>query len=123
MQLRRILLVDDNSINLQILEELLSGDYATMSVESGELAQDVAPKFLPELVLLDIMMPGIDGYDTCRWIRRHPELSNTKVIFISAKASEADIAFGMKTGADDYVTKPFNHQQLLDLVQSHLSSC
>ena len=72
MAAARILIVDDNPVNLAVFEELLEEDYETLSVESGEQAMAVAPDFEPDLVLLDVMMPGIDGYETCRRIRKRP---------------------------------------------------
>ena len=116
----KILIVDDNELNLAILEELLSDNYETVSAESGEQAISVAPVFKPDLVLLDVMMPGIDGYETCRWIRAHPELNAIKVIMVSAKASPVDIERGLEAGADEYITKPFDVDALSESVRKHL---
>jgi CheY-like chemotaxis protein len=117
----RILIVDDNPVNLAVFEELLEQDYETLSVESGEQAMAVAPDFEPHLVLLDVMMPGIDGYETCRWIRSRPELSHTRVIMVSAKAMCGDIDSGMRSGANKYVTKPFALSSLRDVIKAELS--
>ena len=116
----RILIVDDVDMNILILEELLSEDYEIAFARSGEEAQARAPQFGPDLVLLDVMMPGIDGYETCRWIRANPDLAGVKVIMISAKATAADVEQGLAAGADDYITKPFGHEWVIETVRKHL---
>lgn len=109
----KILVVDDNPVNIFILEELLEDHYEVVSVMSGEKALAVAPQFQPDVMLLDIMMPGIDGYETCRRFRSQPTLSATKIIMVSAKALATERMKGFEAGADDYVTKPFDHGELL----------
>ena len=79
-QHNRILAVDDNPTNIAILEELLSDDYELATAASGEEALEVADTFRPDLVLLDIMMPGIDGYETCQKMRTDPVLQGTKIV-------------------------------------------
>ena len=116
----KILIVDDCDVNILILEELLSNDYELASARSGEEAQALAPQFGPDLVLLDVMMPGIDGYETCRWIRANPDLTGVKVIMVSAKATAADVEQGLAAGADDYITKPFDHEWITETVRKHL---
>jgi CheY-like chemotaxis protein len=121
MHKARILIVDDVDVNILILEELLSDDYEFASARSGEEAQALAPQFEPHLVLLDVMMHGIDGYETYRWIRANPDLAGVKIIMVSAKASAAGVEQGLAAGADDYITKPFNHKSLLETVRKHLA--
>lgn len=121
MRIGKILLVDDNPMNLAVLEELLSDDYETVSAESGEQAKSLVREFKPDLVLLDVMMPGIDGYETCRWIRSRPELKATKIIMVSAKATSADVEQGLATGADDYITKPIDMRLLGEAIQEQLT--
>ena len=104
----RILLVDDNPTNLAILEEMLEDEFDLATSTSGEEALALATEFEPALILLDVMMPGIDGYETCRRLRSHAELRNTKVIMVSAKAMVSERLQGYEVGADDYVTKPFD---------------
>ncbi len=116
----RILLVDDNATNLAILEEMLEDDYQIATSASGEEALALAPEFEPSLILLDVMMPGMDGYETCRRLRTHGALRHTKVIMVSAKAMVSERIEGYKAGADDYVTKPFDQEELLAKVKVYL---
>lgn len=82
----RILIVDDHPDNLEILEDVLGDDYEIATAACGEEALELAETFRPALILLDIMMPGIDGYETCRRLRATPSLRHTKIMMISAKA-------------------------------------
>ena len=109
----KILIVDDNATNIAILEELLSDHYKLHSARSGEEALAALEEFRPDLILLDIMMPGIDGYETCRRIRANPAHKNVKVIMVSAKAMVSERLKGYEAGADDYITKPFGTDELL----------
>ena len=119
-QHNRILAVDDNPTNIAILEELLSDDYVLATAASGEEALEIAATFRPDLVLLDIMMPGIDGYETCQKMRADPSLQGTKIVMVSAKAMTSERLKGYEAGADDYVTKPFDSAELLAKVQVYL---
>lgn len=116
----KILVVDDNAVNIAILEELLSDDYSVSQAMSGEEALDLAQEILPDLILLDIMMPGMDGYETCLRIRANTDLRHTKVIMVSARAMPEERLEGYGVGADDYVTKPFNESELLAKVRVFL---
>lgn len=116
----RILIVDDNPINIDILEEMFEDEYQLAIASSGEEALNVAEHFNPDLVLLDVMMPGIDGYETCLKFRSHPTLQYTKIIMVSAKALLTERMQGYEAGADDYVTKPFDREELLAKVQVYL---
>ncbi len=82
----RILAVDDNPTNLAVLEDLLADDYDLRTAATGDEALQCAPAFRPDLILLDIMMPGIDGYETCRRLRAESDLRHTKIVMVSAKA-------------------------------------
>lgn len=115
----RILGVDDHPTNLAVLAEVFEG-YELKLAGSGEQALKEAEAFAPDVVLLDIMMPGIDGYDVCRQMRRHPKLGKAKIIMVSAKAMVAERLAGYKAGADDYVTKPFDDEELLAKVRVFL---
>ncbi len=116
----RILLVDDHPRNLAILQRMLGSTYRLETAASGEDALQVAPKFEPDLVLLDIMMPGIDGYETCRRFRAHSQIAQTKIIMVSAKAMVSERLAGYQAGADDYVVKPFDEDELLAKVRVYL---
>jgi len=102
----RILVVDDDFMNREIIAELIADDYDLAFAENGLEAIEVAEQFRPALVLLDIMMPGLNGYETCERLKKnHPF---TKVILVSAKALASERLRGYDVGADDYVTKPFD---------------
>ncbi len=116
----RILIVDDNSTNVALLEDLLSDDYSVATAASGEEALALALDFCPALILLDIMMPGINGYETCQRIRSDPILRNVKIIMVSAKAMVSERLKGYESGADDYITKPFDEEELLAKVRVYL---
>jgi putative two-component system response regulator len=109
---QRILAVDDNVDNLQILEEILGDSFTLKCVSSGMEALRVAPVFRPALVLLDVMMPGIDGIDTCRRLRARPELGYTKILMLSAKADLEDRLRAYQSGAVDYIAKPFDDREV-----------
>jgi two-component system, sensor histidine kinase and response regulator len=116
----RILIVDDHPRNIAILQKIFSHEYRTASATSGEEALRLAPSFVPDLVLLDIMMGGIDGYETCRRLRALPELARTKVIMVSARALADERLAGYEAGADDYVVKPFDADELIAKVRVFL---
>jgi len=108
----KILIVDDDPMNIEIIEEILGELYSIKSVSSGEDAIDTAHEFMPDLILLDIMMGGIDGYEVCRRIRNNDKLALTKIILVSAKQMLQDRLEGYSAGADDYISKPFDPEEL-----------
>ncbi len=117
MRLQRVLLVDDNPRNLFIMEKILGDAYLHSSTTSGEEALEIAASFRPDLILLDIMMPGIDGYETCRRLRAGRIAGFPKVIMVSARAMTRERLEGYQAGADDYLTKPFSADELLAKVR------
>jgi two-component system sensor histidine kinase/response regulator len=104
----RVLIVDDNPSNVAILTEIFEEDHEVEAAGSGEEALKIASRFRPDVVLLDIMMPGIDGYEVCRRMRADKELWSVKIVFLSAKASTEERLEGYAAGADDYLVKPFD---------------
>jgi len=116
----KILAVDDDPNNIAILEELLEDHYDLKTSSNGEQALEIAPAFLPDVIFLDIMMPGMDGYEVCRRLREHHTLKDTKIIMLSARAMRAELFEGFRVGADDYITKPFDGDDFLEKVQVHL---
>jgi putative two-component system response regulator len=114
----RILAVDDNADNLLILQELLAYDHTLMSVGSGEQAIEVAPTFKPDLVLLDVLMPGLDGVATCRALRSLPELAGSRIVMLSAKNELNDRLVAYQAGAVDYIGKPFDHSEVAAKVEA-----
>lgn len=114
---QRILIVDDSEMNLEVLEHLLSKNYKLESACSGEVCLEKMQAFCPDLVLLDIMMPGLNGHETCRQIKSNTCGGFTQVILISGRASTEERLEGYRVGADDYMVKPFDHDELLAKVQ------
>jgi signal transduction histidine kinase len=116
----KILIVDDTPTNLSILEEILEEDYFISVAQSGLQALNITERFMPDLILLDVNMPGIDGFETCRKLKSRKDTRNLPVIFITARAEPEDVIQGFKEGGVDYITKPFNHSEVLARVQTHL---
>ncbi len=116
----KILCVDDDVINRATFVELLEDDFEIILAENGPEAIEKLHRYRPELVLLDIMMPGMNGYEVCERIRKTENLRHTKIIMISAKAMVAERLAGYDSGADDYMTKPFDHDELVAKIHVHL---
>ena len=117
----KVLIVDDTPPNIDVLRKTLEPEQYEIAIAlSGEAALILAPKFLPDLILLDIRMPGIDGYETCRQLKANESTQKTPVIFISANSETRDIVEGFHVGGVDYVTKPFRAEEVLARVRSHL---
>jgi adenylate cyclase len=120
MSKKTILLVDDTPANIEILIGVLGDIYNIEVATNGVAALQVAKKNLPHLILLDIMMPEMDGYETCRRLKKNSITSEIPIIFITAKTKREDIVKGFEIGGQDYVTKPFNSHELLARVKTHL---
>lgn len=119
-----ILLVDDEPDNLQVLGNILNQDaYEIAIATNGNQALAFAEGEQPDLILLDIMMPGLDGFEVCRQLKAAPRTAAIPIIFLTARAEPADIVQGITLGAVDYVTKPFNGAELLARVRTHLELC
>ncbi|MGB5746340.1 MAG: SpoIIE family protein phosphatase [Desulfobacterales bacterium] len=117
-----ILLVDDNPTNLQVLFQTLEGVGCKLLIaKNGEMALAIAGKALPDLILLDIMMPDIDGYAVCRQLKTNPATSDIPVIFLSALGDTEDKVKGLQLGAVDYITKPFQPDEVIARVNTHLT--
>lgn len=118
-----ILLVDDNAVNLQLLFETLDGQgYRLLVAHSGEEALRIARKAIPDLILLDIMMPGIDGYETCTQLKADDATRNSVVIFLTALQSTEEKVRGLSMGAMDFITKPFDPDEVLARVSIQLEN-
>ena len=116
----RILAVDDNPRNFAILERCLGHEFDLTPAASGQEALKIAPRLRPDVVLLDIMMPGLDGYETCRRLRVLPQLTGAKIIMVSAKAMTSERLEGYAAGADDYMVKPFDQDELIAKVRVYV---
>lgn len=119
---KKILVVDDDPYILMSLEFLMKKNgFDVMVARNGTEALELAGKQVPDIVLLDIMMPDVDGYAICKHIKSSKKLREAKVVFMSAKSREADIKKGYDLGASLYITKPFSTRQLLKQVQELIS--
>jgi sigma-B regulation protein RsbU (phosphoserine phosphatase) len=118
----RVLLVDDAKTNIDILVASLKQDYKLSVALNGEAALQIAARTPPDLVLLDIMMPGLDGYEVCRRFRKMPEMADVPVIFLSSLDEVQNKAQGFEAGANDYVTKPFEPLEVQARVRSLLKA-
>ena len=118
----RILVVDDTPANIQTVAAILKEKGYQISVATnGKQALDVLERVRPDLILLDVMMPEMDGFETCRRIKAAEAWRDIPVIFLTAKTETADIVHGFELGAVDYVAKPFNAHELLARVNTHLT--
>ncbi|MGE9295245.1 MAG: hybrid sensor histidine kinase/response regulator [Puniceicoccales bacterium] len=116
-----LLAVDDQPENLRVLGNALSGMDMNMAFAmSGEEALAWLSKNLPDIILMDVSMPGIDGFECCRQLKTREELADVPVIFLTARVEVDDINAGFEAGAVDYITKPFNSSELIARVQTHL---
>jgi len=111
---------DDRDIRELVSFKLQAAGYDVVTASDGTdaLAQVIAQR--PDVAVLDVMMPGLSGTDVLRAVRAHPEVGGTRVILLTAKAQEQDVAAGFALGADDYVVKPFSPRELLSRVQAVL---
>ena len=117
----KILVVDDEDHIVELIKfNLETNGFKVISANDGNDALKLAKNEVPQLVLLDLMLPGMDGYDVCREIRRDQSISTMPVIMITAKGEELDKILGLELGADDYITKPFSVRELVARVKAVL---
>ena len=118
-----MLIVDDDAVILRLLEVnfRLEG-YDVESASRGEAALERAAANTPDIIVLDVMMPGLDGWQVCERLRAAPALADTPVVFLSARAQDDDRARGHALGVVDYVTKPFDPSELVEVVRRHLAT-
>ena len=115
-----ILIVDDENSNIAALTHMLRPDYTVYAALNGADALSAAEKFLPDVILLDIVMPDMDGYAVITKLKSSEKTKDIPVIFLTANIDPADEAKGLSLGAVDYVMKPFSRAQLLKRVEMHL---
>ena len=113
-----ILAVDDNPANLKIVERAFRRtDYEILKATSGTEAFELAKQETPSLILLDIVMPEVDGYDTCKMLKEEASTKDIPIIFVTALTEDLDKKKGLQMGAEDFVTKPFNSRALAERVE------
>lgn len=121
MAKEKILIVDDEEHIIELLKfNLLNAGYDVFTANDGVEAVKIARAEKPNLLLLDLMLPGIDGFDVCKEIKRDNEMKKTSIIMLTAKGEELDKILGLELGADDYITKPFSVRELLARVKAVL---
>jgi len=116
----RILIVDDAATNIEILNEVLGAEYDSLFAMDGATALRLAIEQEPDLILLDVVMPGLDGHEVCKRLKAEPRTRGIPVIFISGLSDESDEAKGLEIGAIDYITKPFSPPIVRARVRNHL---
>ena len=122
MAAKRILICDDDPVILRLLEVNLQLEgFNVLLAHHGEEALEVATRETPDLIVLDIMMPRLDGYQTCKRLKGQESTKDIPVIFLSAKAQASDVELGKSYGVDDYLTKPFTKESLLKAVATHVA--
>ena len=118
---QKILIVDDVPVNLKILRAILQNDYEVSLTTGSMFALELAQSNRPDLILLDVMMPDMDGYEMCEYLKSDPQTCDIPVIFITARSGEEDEARGFALGAVDYISKPFRPAIVYARVKTHLS--
>ena len=117
-----VLIIDDSINNIELLSDILGDYYEVMFANTGTKALQMASDLLPDLILLDIVMPEIDGYELIKQLKDDPETALIPVIFITAKSSKEDMIKGFELGAVDYIAKPFYEQEVLVRVKTHIEN-
>ena len=111
---KNVWIVDDEQPVIDLVKEILSGaKYNVEGYIDGESMIKALAKEVPQLILLDIKLPGIDGYKVCKMLKTNPRMAELKICFISAKTTPEDVRKGLECGADEYITKPFSTTQLI----------
>ncbi|WP_076539538.1 HD-GYP domain-containing protein [Shewanella sp. UCD-KL21] len=118
----KILIVDDETFYISVLVDFLGSEYQVSVAKNGEQALErIAKGFMPDLVLLDILMPGLDGYEVCKKLKSNPDTANVPLIFMTVKAEVEEEILGFELGAADYITKPFSLPIIRARVKTHLA--
>jgi two-component system alkaline phosphatase synthesis response regulator PhoP len=118
---KHIFVVEDEEDILELLEYNLTREgYTVTTATDGEEALDKIPKTLPDLILLDLMLPGINGLDVCRKLKQESQTASIPIIMVTAKGEESDVVIGLELGADDYVAKPFSIKVLIARIRTVL---
>lgn len=118
----KLLIVEDETSILVPLRFLMEQNgFTVIAVESGEAALAALTDFQPDLILLDIMLPGMDGFEVCQRVRSNPAFRHVKIVMLSAKGGDIDVTKGLAVGADDYIPKPFSNKEVVRRVREMLA--
>ncbi|MCA9038795.1 MAG: response regulator [Planctomycetaceae bacterium] len=121
MARERILIIEDEASLVEVLTYNLKNEgYEVLSARNGQEGLELAQQKLPDLILLDLMLPGLDGLQVCRHLRSNPKTENIRIMMLTAKSEEIDEVIGFNMGADDYVAKPFKLKPLIHRIKAHL---
>lgn len=115
-----LIIEDEKSLRENISEIIRHYGYRVISAPSGEDGIKTALEFIPDIIICDIMLPGIDGFDVFARLKQAPQLSSTAFIFLTAKSTRSDTRMGMNMGADDYLTKPFTKEELINSINARI---
>ncbi len=119
--MKKVLLIEDNKNIIKVISMLLKNEGFDLKVEKdGVNGVETALEWEPDLILLDIKLPKMNGFLVCETLRDNEKTTDTKIIIVSAKAEEEDIQRGFELGADEYMTKPINPDELLEVINKHL---
>lgn len=118
----KILLIDDHRTVLRLLEAILKlKGYDLLYAENGQQGMALARQAQPDLILLDVMMPEIDGFKVCQYLKGQPDTAPIPVVFLTARGAESDLETGRRVGAEGFLTKPFLAREVLDLIERLLA--
>lgn len=119
--MKKVLVIEDDQNVRSIIVDILEAEgFIGIGAEDGETGVKLAQEILPDLIICDVMMPGLDGHQVLEKLREYKSTATIPFIFLTAKSTTADLRYGMNLGADDYLTKPFTHQDLLEAIQSRI---
>ena len=121
MEKYRVLIIEDTADTRAFLESMLGREFEVITAENGVIGVDFARNRNPDLILLDILLPILSGYDTCSLLKKDERTKHIPIVFLSVKNTVADITQGLACGADDYVAKPFDYKELCARLRSRLS--
>ena len=117
----KILIADDSLVEIKILESILaSTEHQVVFARNGEEAEQTAHAFHPDLIFLDVVMPKKNGFQVCRDLRHHPLFQSTPIILLTSKSQDSDKFWGKQQGATEYVTKPYQPKQILEILSKYL---
>lgn len=119
--MKTVLIVDDSPTEMRLMTAALQGKgYKVITATDGEDALDKAMKEKPNLILLDVVLPKKNGFQVCRQLKTAPDTKDIKIILVTSKSQDTDRFWGLKQGADEYLTKPFNDKELTAMVAKHI---